>query len=93
MATLLAGVMVCGTLAACGGKTSEGQGDQGAGADSGAGDSEGGSADSGKGGEGKQVLSVTTWDNESTPQFQAVIDAYEEKNPNEIGRASCRERV
>lgn len=30
----------------------------------------------------KQVLSVTTWDNESTPQFQAVIDAYEEKNPN-----------
>lgn len=32
--------------------------------------------------EGKQVLSVTTWDNESTPQFQAVIDAYEEKNPD-----------
>ena len=86
IATLLAGVMVCGTLAACGSKTSEGQGDQGAGAgtaaDSGAGNSAGGSADSGKGGEGKQVLSVTTWDNESTPQFQAVIDAYEEKNPN-----------
>ena len=30
----------------------------------------------------KQVLSVTTWDNESSPQFQAVIDAYEEQNPN-----------
>lgn len=57
IATLLAGVMVCGTLAACGSKTSEGQGDQGAGAgtaaDSGAGNSAGGSADSGKGGEGK----------------------------------------
>ena len=53
IATLLAGVMVCGTLAACGSKTSEGQGDQGAGAgtaaDSGAGNSAGGSADSGKG--------------------------------------------
>lgn len=84
MAAFLAGVMVCGTLAACGNKTSQGQGDQGAGGatDSGAGNSAGGSADSSKGTEGKQVLSVTTWDNEATPQFQAVIDAYEEKNPN-----------
>lgn len=30
----------------------------------------------------KQVLSVTTWDNDSSPQFQAVIDAYTAKNPN-----------
>lgn len=27
-------------------------------------------------------LSVTTWDNDTSPQFQAVIDAYMEKNPN-----------
>ena len=32
---------------------------------------------------GEQVeLSVTTWDNESSPQFSAVIEAYEAKNPN-----------
>lgn len=30
----------------------------------------------------KQVLSVTTWDNDTSPQFQAVIDAYEAKNSN-----------
>ena len=30
----------------------------------------------------KITLSITTWDNESSPQFSAVVDAYEEKNPN-----------
>lgn len=29
-----------------------------------------------------QELSVTTWDNASNPQFSAVIEAYEAKNPN-----------
>ncbi|WP_312107019.1 sugar ABC transporter substrate-binding protein [Lachnoclostridium sp.] len=29
---------------------------------------------------GKKVLSVTTWDNDTSPQFQAIIDAYEAKN-------------
>lgn len=33
--------------------------------------------------EGEKVeLSVSTWDNDTSPQFQAVIDAYMEKNPN-----------
>lgn len=30
----------------------------------------------------KKVLSVTTWDNDTSPQFQAVIDAYIEANPD-----------
>ncbi|WP_367565142.1 sugar ABC transporter substrate-binding protein [Lacrimispora sp.] len=30
----------------------------------------------------KKVLSVTTWDNDTSPQFQAVIDAYMEANPD-----------
>lgn len=30
----------------------------------------------------KKVLSVTTWNNDTSPQFQAVIDAYEAANPN-----------
>lgn len=32
--------------------------------------------------EDKKVLSVTTWDNDSTPQFSAVIDAYEAEHPD-----------
>ena len=32
--------------------------------------------------DGKQVLSVSTWDNDTSPQFQAIVDAYMEKNPN-----------
>ena len=87
VAALMAGAMVCGTLAACGGgstpaesqgggadQTTAAQADQTTAAQSG---------DSAKEASGeKQVLSVTTWDNDSSPQFQAVIDAYEEKNPN-----------
>lgn len=30
----------------------------------------------------KQVLSITTWDYDTTPQFSAVVKAYEENNPN-----------
>lgn len=30
----------------------------------------------------KKTISVTTWDNDTSPTFQAVIDAYMEKNPN-----------
>lgn len=30
----------------------------------------------------KKTLSITTWDNDSSPAFQSVIDAYMEKNPN-----------
>lgn len=32
--------------------------------------------------EEKKTLTVTTWDNDTSPQFQAVIDAYMAKNPN-----------
>ena len=30
----------------------------------------------------KIELSVSTWDNDTSPQFQAIVDAYMEKNPN-----------
>lgn len=76
-AVFMAGIMTCTALTACAGKTEQSQGT-----------ASGGAAESGQTAEksensgDKQVLSVTTWDNESTPQFQAVIDAYEEKNPN-----------
>lgn len=29
-----------------------------------------------------QTLSITTWDYDTTPQFSAIVKAYEEKNPN-----------
>ncbi len=45
-------------------------------------DTDGGSESQG-GDSGKQVeLSITTWDNSTSPQFQTIIDAYEEKNTN-----------
>ena len=69
----MAAVMACGAMTACGGSKSDAGNNAAAGSEA---SGETGSA------EGKQVLSVTTWDNESTPQFQAVIDAYEEKNPD-----------
>ena len=81
----MAGVVTCGARAGCGGGDSSAQnqdGEQTTAASSGQGQSAGGNSESGSAPEGKQVLSVTTWDNESSPQFQAVIDAYEEKNPN-----------
>lgn len=30
----------------------------------------------------KKTLSVSTWDNDTSPQFQAIVDAYTEKHPN-----------
>lgn len=69
----MAAVMACGAMTACGGGKSDADNNAAAGSQA--------SGDN-KAAEGKQVLSVTTWDNESTPQFQAVIDAYEEKNPD-----------
>lgn len=86
VAMLMAGIVACGALAACGSKPAESQEtakstgsetekDAETGGESGTEEKEEASGE-------KQVLSVTTWDNESTPQFQAVIDAYEEKNAN-----------
>lgn len=85
VAALMAGVMVCGVLTACKNNSSQSQGDskessQASAAGSGQ-DSSGGGMTSDNN-TGTQELSVTTWDNESSPQFQAIIDAYEEKNPN-----------
>ena len=77
---LMAGAMVFGTLTACGNTASQG-GESTDGAEQTAEtdkEAEGGS----EAPEGVQELSVTTWDNESSPQFQAIIDAYEEKNPD-----------
>ncbi len=76
IAALLAGTMVCGALTACGGKPVQDGGAQGSGTEGAA------QAQGGETAGGKQVLSVTTWDNESSPQFQAVIDAYEAENPD-----------
>ncbi len=80
-AALMAGIMVCGMLTACQSKTVQ---DQQGGEEETAQTSDAGETSGSNSGapEGKQVLSVTTWDNESSPQFQAVIDAYEEENPD-----------
>ncbi len=39
-------------------------------------------SDEGKSDEGKKTLTVTTWDNDTTPQFQATIDAFETAHPD-----------
>ena len=67
------------SLAACGGGTEETTAAAG-GSETQAQASEGGSGETAEGGLTGE-LSVTTWDNSTTPQFQAVIDAYMEKNP------------
>ena len=76
--------MVCTSLAACGSKdtatkapetTAKEEATTAAGAES---KEETTAAASGE----KQVLSVTTWDYDTTPQFSAVVKAYEAKNPN-----------
>ncbi len=87
IAAIMAGAMVCSSLTACGGGSkpaeNQGGGDQNATTAAGSGQASGSGQTSGGAASGeKQVLSVTTWDNESSPQFQAIIDAYEEKNPN-----------
>ncbi len=79
---LMAGAMVFGTLTACGNTASQG-GESTDGAEQTAQTDKASEAEGGsKAPEGVQELSVTTWDNESSPQFQAIIDAYEEKNPD-----------
>lgn len=70
MAAAMAALMAAGTLTACNGDKTQ------------AGASAGGKETEGKTAEGKTVLSVTTWDNDSSPQFSAVIDAYEAKHPD-----------
>lgn len=85
-AVLMAGIMTCGVLAACGDTSSQNQGGQStssqtAASDSAQASSAGGDNTSGSGTE-VQELSVTTWDNDNSPQFQAIIDAYEVKNSN-----------
>lgn len=71
IAAAMAAVMAAGALTACGSGSKE-TGSTG----------ENGKESADKTGDGKTVLSVTTWDNESTPQFSAIIDAYEAKNPD-----------
>lgn len=84
VAVLMVGVMACSVLTACGNNSSQDQKNQ---KDSDSApvseqtSSAGGDTTSDSNAE-IQELSVTTWDNESSPQFQAIIDAYEENNPN-----------
>lgn len=80
-ALALAAVMVSTTLAACGGSSSAPattaaptQGETKAEAKE--------ETKATEAAQEKKVISVTTWDNDTSPTFQAVIDAYEAKNPN-----------
>lgn len=90
VAAMMAGMMACSLLTACGDSSSQSQDSQSTSsssdtqkADQPSTAAEDKAADSGDSAqEGTQELSVTTWDNESSPQFQAIVDAYEEKNPN-----------
>ena len=81
IAAIMAGAMVCSSLTACGGGSkpaeNQGGGDQNATTAAGSGQASGSGQTSGGAASGeKQVLSVTTWDNESSSQFQAIIDSY-----------------
>uniref|UniRef100_UPI000A9EBC7E extracellular solute-binding protein n=1 Tax=Clostridium sp. NkU-1 TaxID=1095009 RepID=UPI000A9EBC7E len=80
LAMALAAGMACASLTACGSKTSE---SSAAGADGATTAAETTKADDKAKGTGeKKVLSVTTWDYDTTPTFQTVVDAYMAKNPN-----------
>lgn len=79
LAMVLAAGMVCGSLTACGSKTAE---SSAADTTAAAGAETTKAAETTKDSGEKKVLSVTTWDYDSTPTFQAVVDAYMEKNPN-----------
>lgn len=81
-AAMMAAVMACVSLAGCGGQAKTAGETAKAGNETQAAGKETEGAEKETQAEGKTVLSVTTWDNESNPQFQAVIDAYEAKNPN-----------
>ncbi|MBE7721555.1 ABC transporter substrate-binding protein [Lacrimispora indolis] len=79
LSMVLAAGMVCTSLTACGSKATESSAADTAGtsaAESTKADEK--AQDSGE----KKVLSVTTWDYDSSPQFQAVVDAYMKENPN-----------
>ena len=75
---LAAAMLFC--LAACGGGSTEETTAAAGGSETQGQASDGGSGETAEGGLTGE-LSVTTWDNSTTPQFQAVIDAYMEKNP------------
>lgn len=81
MALSLAAGMACTSLAACGKSESKDAAEAPAATASGESKEETEAAGKAASGE-KQVLSVTTWDNDTSPQFQAVIDAYMAANPN-----------
>ena len=76
MAVLLAAATVTASLAGCGSKEAAP-----ATTAAPAGDAAGEAKTEAAGGETVE-LSVTTWDNASNPQFSAVIEAFEAKNPN-----------
>lgn len=80
--TLAAG-MACTSLAACGSKNTPTAAPETAAKEEAttAADAESKEETTAASGE-KQVLSVTTWDYDTTPQFSAVVKAYEAKNPN-----------
>ncbi|MBS6642759.1 MAG: sugar ABC transporter substrate-binding protein [Clostridiaceae bacterium] len=80
LAAALCAVMVA-SLAACGGKTETAGTTAESKAETKAGETA--KTEETTAASGEQVeLSVTTWDNESSPQFSAVIEAYEAANPN-----------
>lgn len=78
LAMVLAAGMACASLTACGSKTAESSAADTTAAGAETTKAKEATKDSGE----KKVLSVTTWDYDSTPTFQAVVDAYMEKNPN-----------
>ncbi len=79
---LMAGIMSCSVLAGCGNASPQNQGSSGQAASSGSGQASAGEDKTSGGSTEVQELSVTTWDNDTSPQFQAIIDAYEAKNQN-----------
>jgi len=80
LAMVLAAGMVCASLTACGSKTAESSAADTTGATTAADSSKAGDKTQNSG--EKKVLTVTTWDYDSSPQFQAVVDAYMKENPN-----------
>lgn len=72
VAVMMTVVMACTGLTACAGSSKPAEEKKKSGA----------ASEAAEAASGKKTLSVITWDNESTPQFQAVIDAYEAKNPD-----------
>ena len=79
LAMALTAAVACTALTACGNKTAESSAADAAGTTAGETSK---AAEKAQNSNEKKVLSVTTWDNDTSPQFQAVIDAYMEKNPN-----------